>query len=129
MENIKYIYIKYNISFGTIHLRRQHFLVGGGRVKSLPNLPTNSSKKTADGRGGRGQKLCKLANVLNGWSISLFPFLGYVLFFSKMVAFHFFHKNSDQKSFAFWFQFCLYLYSTQNRIFNHCEPEFRAKLY
>ena len=31
---------------GTIHLRRRHFL----GVKNWPNLPTDSSKKTADGR-------------------------------------------------------------------------------
>ena len=30
--------------FGTIHLRRRHF-VGGVGVKKLPNLPTDSSKK------------------------------------------------------------------------------------
>ena len=30
--------------FGTIHLRRRHVL-GGGGVKNLPNLPTDSTKK------------------------------------------------------------------------------------
>ena len=29
---------------GTIHLRRRHVL-GGGGVKNLPNLPTDSTKK------------------------------------------------------------------------------------
>ena len=35
-----------------IHLRRQHFL-GGCGVKNWPNLPTDSSKKTTDGKGVR----------------------------------------------------------------------------
>ena len=32
------------LNLGTIHLRRRHFL-GGGGVKNWPNLPTDSSKK------------------------------------------------------------------------------------
>ena len=39
---------------GTIHLRRRHFL-GVGMSKKLPT------------GGGRGQKLAKLADLLNGW--------------------------------------------------------------
>ena len=45
---------------GTIHLRRQHFFMGGV-VKKLSNLPTDSSKKNAVGRGegSKSNKICR----------------------------------------------------------------------
>ena len=42
----------------------------GGGVKYLPNLPTDSSKKTADGRGVGVKNREKFPDVLNGWSLS-----------------------------------------------------------
>ena len=41
----------------------------GRGVKNLPNLPTDSSKKTANGRGIGVKNREKFANVLNGWSL------------------------------------------------------------
>ena len=41
----------------------------GGRVKNLSNLPTDSSKKTADGRGVGVKNREKFADVLNRWSL------------------------------------------------------------
>ena len=35
----------------------------------MPNLPTDSTKKTADGRGVGVENLGKFADVLNGWSL------------------------------------------------------------
>ena len=47
----KMLYIQQCFYIGTIHLRRRHFL-GGKGVKNLPNLPTDSSRKTAYSKGG-----------------------------------------------------------------------------
>ena len=41
----------------------------GGGVKNLPNMPMDSRKKLPT-EGGRGQKLRKFADVLDGWSLS-----------------------------------------------------------
>jgi len=44
------------IKDGTIRIRRKHF-IRRERVKDWPRLPTDTSKKTGDDRGGRGKKL------------------------------------------------------------------------
>ena len=41
-----------------------------GGVENLLNLPTDSTKKTADGRGVGVKNREKFADVLNGWSLS-----------------------------------------------------------
>ena len=53
-------------SLGTIHLRRRHFLWGGG-VKHLPNLPTTVVKKQPTG-GGYGSKIVKICRRLK-WMV------------------------------------------------------------
>ena len=64
----------YILPHTTINLLRNHpfktlaFFRGRG-VKNLPNLPTDSSKKTANGRGIGVKNREKFANVLNGWSL------------------------------------------------------------
>ena len=41
----------------------------------MPNLPTDSSKKTADSRGVGVKNREKFADVLNGWSNSIYFFV------------------------------------------------------
>ena len=47
------------------------------RFANLPNITTNSEKKTKD--ENMGKKLWKLANILNGWSHATFVSLFYLL--------------------------------------------------
>ena len=63
----KEIKINKKFAFGTIHLRRQQFLGGGGAVKNWWNLPKDRSKKLKPKERGRSQKYWKFADVLNGW--------------------------------------------------------------
>ena len=47
------------------------FFMGGG-VKNWQNLPTDSSKKTADGRAVEVKNRENFVDVLNGWSLTTF---------------------------------------------------------
>ena len=66
--NLLYVIVLFTKAFtyGTIHLRRRHSL-GGGGVKNLPNLPTDSSKKLPT-VGVKNRE--KFPDVLNGWSLT-----------------------------------------------------------
>ena len=53
--------------YGTIHLRRRHFL--GGEGSKIDQICRRLVVKHCRREGDRGQKSWKFANVLNGWSL------------------------------------------------------------
>ena len=54
------------LAYGTIHLRRRHFL--GGRAQNLLNLPMNSSKKLPTEGGKQASKIMKICRRL-AWMV------------------------------------------------------------